>query len=104
MIKAVLVIWALVHLYVMGTVLIADPTLVTFMAILDEPKSWAFAITSDLLLGFGIFALVIYYFEQSVKAAVIWFVLLNLFGNPAGAVYLLMNMKKIEDRLAPARA
>ena len=101
MIKGVLILWALVHLYVMSTVLIADPTLVTFMAILDEPKSWAFAITSDLLLGFGLFALVIYYFERSVKAAVIWFILLNVFGNPAGAVYLLMNMQKIQDRLKP---
>lgn len=99
MIKGILIIWALVHLYVMGTVLIADPTLSTFVSILDEPKTWAFAITSDLLMGFGLFAIVIYFFERSVKVAAFWFVLLNLLGNPVGAVYLLMNMKKIEDRL-----
>jgi hypothetical protein len=100
MIRAILVIWALFHLYVMGTVLIADPTLSTFLPILSEPKTWAYAITLDLIMGFGLFAIAIYLFEKSLTAAVLWFVALNLFGNPAGSVYLLINMKKIEDRLA----
>ncbi|OUS12444.1 hypothetical protein A9Q89_06045 [Gammaproteobacteria bacterium 53_120_T64] len=99
MVKLVLILRALLHLYVMAVVLVTDPALSTFFDILGQPESLAFATTSNLLLGFGLFALVIYFFERSVKSAAIWFTFLNLFSKPTGAVYLLLNMGKIQSRL-----
>ena len=90
----------LIHILLSIPVIIADPTLTTFVALLGERETWGFQIFSDLVLSFILITTLIYFIEGSWKIALAWFVAINLFGNPASAVYLLINMNKIQARLS----
>tara|TARA_R110000787_G_scaffold33575_5_gene87883 strand:+ start:593 stop:835 length:243 start_codon:yes stop_codon:yes gene_type:complete len=69
--------------------------LTTFLEIFSQRETWAFQITSDLLFGLLLFAILIYGIEGSVKTAALWFVAANLLGNPAFAIYLLLTFDKL---------
>jgi hypothetical protein len=98
--KIIIGIALAVHVYFSIPVIIADPWLATFFEIFENCETWAFQITSDLFLGFLLFAIMIYLVEGSLKTAVWWFVGINLIGNPAAAIYVLINMNKIQKKLA----
>ena len=102
--RTIVFIVLIVHILFSIPVLIADPTLTTFMEILGQRETWAFQITSDLLFGFVLFAILVFTIENSVKKALLWFVAANLVGNPAFAIYLLLNMAKIRGEGVPAIA
>ena len=95
--KIVICIALIIHILFSIPVIIADPTLATFMEILGQRETWAFQITSDLLFGFVLFAVFVYALENSLKKAVMWFVLANVLGNPAFAIYLLLNMDRLRS-------
>jgi hypothetical protein len=82
--------------------LVADPMLVTFFAMFDQMNAWPFAVALDLMIGFVFFSFVIYLIEGDVTKALYWVVPLFLFGNLVSAVYLIVNMDKVRDRLSPA--
>lgn len=100
--KIIVCIALVVHILFSIPVIIADPTLSSFVGIFGARESWAFQITSDLLFGFVLFAVLVYGIEGSLKKAVMWFVAANLLGNPAFAIYLLLNLDKLGKTKSPA--
>ncbi|MBV1930891.1 MAG: hypothetical protein KUG71_04170 [Porticoccaceae bacterium] len=101
--KIIICVGLIVHVLFSMPVLIADPTLTTFIEILNQRETWAFQVTSDLLFGFVLFAVLVYTLEGSLKRALMWFVVANLLGNPAFAIYLLLNLDKLSSaRLQPS--
>ncbi|RLA44608.1 MAG: hypothetical protein DRR06_09275 [Gammaproteobacteria bacterium] len=95
--KIIIYIVLIIHILFSIRVMIADPTLTTFVEILGQRETWAFQITSDLLFGFVLFAVLVYTLENSLKKAVMWFVLANVLGNPAFAIYLLLNLDRLRS-------
>ena len=102
--KIIIVIALIVHVVLSIPVIIADPTLSTFMSILSQRETWAFQITSDLLFGFVLFGVLVYLIESSLKTAALWFVVANLLGNPAFAIYLLLNIDNLRVAFRPPLA
>ncbi len=93
--KIIVMLGLTLHLLLTVPVILADPTLTTFLEIFSQRETWAFQITSDLLFGFLLFAVLVYGIDGSLKTAALWFVAANLLGNPAFAIYLLLNIGKL---------
>lgn len=93
-----------IHIVLSIPVIIADPGLGTFMSLLSERETWGFQIFSDLVLSFIVIGTLIYLIEGSWKTALMWFVAINILGNPVSAIYVLINMNKIQARLSPPTA
>lgn len=103
--KIIICVGLVIHVLFSIPVIIADPTLTTFMEILNQRQTWAFQVTTDLLFGFVLFAVLVYTLENSLKKALMWFVIANFIGNPAFAIYLLINLDKLGSaRLQPSEA
>lgn len=77
-----------------------DPTLGGFFRAIEEP--WAVVILMDFVFGCLLFTWMIFFVEGSVKSTVPWAVALFIIGNIVGAVYILLKLDKIKQRLAAA--
>ncbi len=97
--RAVIILCLAVHLAVSGRVLVQDPTFSSFIRILYEP--WGLQVTLDLLFGFLLMAFVIYVIEGDIKRTAWWTLALFTFGNPVSALFILMRMDKMGQKLSP---
>ena len=61
---------------------------------------WAMAATADLIFGLVMMSILIAFNETSATKAAAWIAALFLLGNPATAVYFLVNLPKLRAKLA----
>ncbi len=96
--KPTIVLYSLVFLGIFIWAVMTDPTFAGFMTAVREP--WGLVVTLDFVFGCLLLSWLIYYVEGSARAALPWAVALFIVGNIVGAIYLLMRLDRIRQRLA----
>ena len=96
--KPTIVLYSLAFLGIFIWAALTDPTFAGFVAAVREP--WGLVVTLDFVFGCLLLSWLIYYIEGSARAALPWAVALFIVGNIVGAIYLLMRLDRIRQRLA----
>ena len=98
-IKPVTILYLIFFVTLLFWAAMADPKLAGFIQSLNEP--WSVVVLMDFVFGGLLLSWMIYFVEGSAKAALPWAIALFIVGNIIGAVYILLRIKRIEERLSP---
>ncbi|HVY02828.1 MAG TPA: hypothetical protein VG983_04155 [Caulobacterales bacterium] len=71
-------------------------------ALFDQP--WALASLANLYAGFALFAIIIALVERSLVSALIWAAPMLVLGNAWAALWLLIRLPRLAERLLPPPA
>ena len=61
---------------------------------------WGVMAGVDLLLGLLLFGVLVFMVEESKGKAALWTLSFFMIGNPAPAVYLILNFDKLKEKLS----
>ena len=60
---------------------------------------YGIATAADLILGLCLFSVIVFLNEESKLKATLWTLSFFMIGNPAPAVYLIINLPKLKEKL-----